>query len=186
MSFTLGGKTARQLGVVMKGSSQRPILPGTNDKTLTIPGKNGAWDFGADMGTRLFSLDLAFITKDYVTLQQAISNFAAHLVDSYGKPRKLELRFDARPGQHFIVRYSGNLPIERIAGFGQFTLPLVAFDPYARDNRESLLETTLTTSPYERIIVSNGNIRTEPVIVLTNQGSTTITNFRITNEYLLE
>src|SRR5690606_48624 len=39
MSFTLGGKTARELGIVMLRESQRPILPGTVDKTMSIPGR---------------------------------------------------------------------------------------------------------------------------------------------------
>ena len=131
MSFTLGGKTARELGIVMLRESQRPILPGTVDKTMSIPGRHGAWDFGAELDARVFELECAFVTKNPRELQQKIMALAAHLVDSYGRPRELELRFDARPGQFFTVRYAGRLPIERVAGLGRFTLPLVAYDPFA-------------------------------------------------------
>src|SRR5690606_16270472 len=93
MSFTLGGKTARELGLVMLRESQRPILPGTMDKTMHIPGRHGAWDFGAELDARVFELECAFVTKNRVELQRRITALAAHLVDSYGRPRKLELRF---------------------------------------------------------------------------------------------
>lgn len=185
MSFTLGGKTARELGLVMLRESQRPILPGTMDKTMHIPGRHGAWDFGAELDARTFELECAFVTKNPRELQQKIMALAAHLVDSYGRPRELELRFDARPGQFFTVRYAGRLPIERVAGLGRFTLPLVAHDPFAY-GPERVFETTITQSPFTFEIQSNGDIRTPPVIVLTNTGATTINQLRIVNEYLLE
>jgi len=119
------------LGLVMLRESQRPILPGTMDKTIHIPGRHGAWDFGAELDARTFELECAFVTKNRVELQQRITALAAHLVDSYGRPRKLELRFDVQPDRYWIVRYAGRLPVERVAGLGRFTLPLVAYDPFA-------------------------------------------------------
>jgi len=185
MSFTLGGKTARELGLVMLRESQRPILPGTMDKTMHIPGRHGAWDFGAELDARVFELECAFVTKNRVELQQRITALAAHLVDSYGRPRKLELRFDVQPDRYWIVRYAGRLPVERVAGLGRFTLPLVAFDPFAY-GPDRVYETVITQSPFSFSIQSDGDVRTPPVIVLTNIGTTTLNQIRIVNEYLLE
>lgn len=131
MGFTLGGKTDKELGLVMLGQSKRPLLPGTVDRTIQIPGKHGAWDFGADLGPRLFELECAFVTRNHITLQQKVSELAAFLVDPYGRPRTMELSFDTQPDRSYTVRYSGSLPIDRIVGLGRFTLPLIAFDPFA-------------------------------------------------------
>jgi len=185
MSFTLGGKTARELGLVMLRESQRPILPGTLDKTMVIPGRHGAWDFGAELDARVFELECAFVTRNPRELQQRITALAAHLVDSYGRPRKLELRFDVQPDRYWIVRYAGRLPVERVAGLGRFTLPLVAYDPFAY-GPDRVYETVITQSPFSFSIQSDGDVRTPPVIVLTNIGTTTLNQIRIVNEYLLE
>lgn len=147
--FTLGGQTAKQLGMCMLRASQRPVLPGTVDRILAIPGRNGAWDFGADLAPRQFNLECAIVRTTPAALQTIISSLAAYLVDQYGKPRTLELVFDLQPERTFYVRYAGNLPIERIVGLGQFVLPLIAFDPNAyadldfMDTEEYLYDTDL-------------------------------------------
>ncbi|WP_025848673.1 phage tail domain-containing protein [Paenibacillus ehimensis] len=185
MSFQLGAKTAKELGLILLRSSQRPALPNTRDRLLQISGRHGSWDFGADLEARHFSLECAWVTKNAAELQVKTVELAAHLVDSYGRPRDLELRFDTRPGQYFTVRYSGSFPVERIAGLGKFSLPLVAFDPFAY-GPEKIYETTITASPFSFEIDSGGNVRTQPVIVLTNAGTNTIRSFKIVNEYLVE
>mgnify|MGYP001426019220 CR=1 FL=1 len=182
----LNDKSNVDLGFIVRGTSRRPGLPGTVDRTLTIPGRHGRYDFGAELSTRSIVLDCAFITRDAAELQQKVMELSRFLVDSYGKPRTLRLRFRERPGQHFNVRLVGSFDVERIIGTGVFSLPLTAFDPFAYANEEQIYENVVTTSPHIANVETVGNIRTSPVIVLTNEGSTTITHFRITNEYRLE
>jgi len=131
--FTLGGKTAEELGLIMRRESQLPILPGTRDRTITIPGRHGKYDFGADMDARIFSLECVFVNAVSASdLQAKVRELADHLIDDNGQPRKLELVFDLEPDKKYMVRYAGSLPIERIAKIGIFTLPLIAYDPFAR------------------------------------------------------
>lgn len=182
----LDDKSNVDLGFIVRGTSRRPGLPGTVDRTLTIPGRHGQYDFGAELNVRPFVLDCAFLTKDAFTLQQKVMELSRFLVDSYGKPRNLKLRFRERPGQHFNVRFVGSFDIDRIIGTGVFSLPFTAFDPFAYADEEQIYEDVVTVSPYITNVETVGNVRTSPIIVLTNEGSTTITNFRITNEYRLE
>lgn len=184
-TFYLGGKRADELGLIMLRQSQRPVLPGTVDRTMIIAGKHGSWDFGADLQPRLFNLECAFVTNNSAELQQKVSELAAFLTDSYGRPRTHELKFSIQPDRVFYVRYSGSMPIDRVAGRGRFILPLVAFDTFAY-GPEKVFETTITESPTEFEIEAEGTVRSDPVIVLTNTGSTTITKFYIYNEYQLE
>lgn len=184
--FTLNRVPAKQLGIQLTGDSQRPILPPTVDFMLDIPGRNGSWDFGADLGPKPFDLSCALITKNEIFLQQAVSNLAAFLVDRYGKPRMLELIFDYQPDRKYYVRYVGVLAIDRIIGLGRFTLPLVAFDPHAYALTDQLYQDVITASSHSMDIVSNGNVSTPCLIELINEGTTTITKFSIRNEYRLE
>jgi len=182
----LDDKSNVDLGFVVRGTSRRPGLPSTVDKTLTIPGRHGQYDFGADLSARSIVLDCVFITRNATELQQKVMELARFLTDSYGRPRTIKLRLRERPGQHFTVRYVGSFDIERIIGTGLFSLTFTAFDPFAYGDQERIYEDVITVSPHEQIVETVGNVRTAPVIVLTNEGSETITHFRITNEYRLE
>jgi phage-related protein len=64
-------------------------------------------------------------------LQAKVRALAAHLMDNNGRPQTLELIFDTEPEKRYYVRYAGSLPIQRIVSAGLFTLPLVAYDPFA-------------------------------------------------------
>jgi len=181
----LDDKSNVDLGFVVRGTSRRPGLPATVDRTLTILGRHGQYDFGAELDARSFVLDCAFVTRNATELQQKIRELSRFMVDSYGRPRTLKLRFRERPGQHFNVRWTGGFDIERIIGTGLFSLTFTAFDPFAY-GPEQVFETTITQSPFTFEIQSAGDIRTPPVIVLTNIGTTTLNQIRIVNEYLLE
>lgn len=172
--------------MLMSRASQRPILPGTVDLTLTIPGRNGQWSYGADMGPRQFGLECAIVKNNPISLQQAVSQLAAFLHDQYGKPRTMRLIFDAQPDRYFNVQYSGSMPIERVVGLGQFTLPLTAFDPHAYKLDETVINESITASPWVEVVESTGTVTTPTYIELTNEGSTTIHTFTIQSEFIVE
>jgi len=128
----LGGKRPQDLGLQVLRESQRPILPGTVDRTMAVPGRPGEYDFGADSGPRAFELECAFMERNAVKLQERIEHLAQLLMDEYGRPKPIQIIFSTRPDRYYTVRYAGALPIERIAGYGRFRLPLVAYYPFAR------------------------------------------------------
>jgi len=195
-SFILDGKRADQLGLAMLRQSQRPVLPGTTDRTLQIPGKHGAWDFGAELGPRLFNIEVAFVEQNAAALQRKVSELAAFLVDAYGRPRTMELIFTIQPDRKYFVRYSGSLPIERISGLGRFTLPLIAYDPFAYSlvpndevtwgseavtfendfytyGHEGGQIETITASKIMNVVVL-GSISVRPKIILSGNGSNVV------------
>lgn len=77
------------------------------------------------MGARPFNLQCHIISRDYRTLQQATEHIANVLLDGYGRPKQMKLVFDVNPDRYYLVRYSGSLGINRLFGYGQFTLPLI-------------------------------------------------------------
>lgn len=127
----LDDKSNIDLGFIVRGTSKRPGLPSTVDRTLSIAGRHGIYDFGADLNSRLFVYDCAVITRNYKELQRVVQGIAAHLVDRHGRPRLMRLKVAERPNQYFNVRYYGAFDIQRIMGTGLFSLPLIAADPFA-------------------------------------------------------
>lgn len=194
-SITLGGVKDVDLGFRVLEESQEPLIPSTRDQGMVIDGRHGTHDFGAVLEGKPFTYECAFIPQgtnykkpSAADLQRCVRRLAQHMTDSYGRPRDMTLRRSWEPDKYYIVRYAGSTPLERIAysSIGFFTLPLMAFDPFAYSNKEHIIETTITASPTEIEAVSRGSVRTQPVIVLTNQGTTTIRKFTIVNEYRLE
>ncbi|HET6528950.1 MAG TPA: phage tail domain-containing protein, partial [Balneolaceae bacterium] len=59
----LGDKSFAELGIGIEPDYQRPMSAPTRDYTMEIPGKHGAWDFGADLGPKPFSLP-CHLTED--------------------------------------------------------------------------------------------------------------------------
>lgn len=130
MPDTIGGKTFAELGLEIEPEYQRPMAAPTRDYTVSIPNRHGAWDFGADLGPKPFSLPCHLTEETAAGLQAAIDQVTNHLFDATGRPRTLKLVFEEDPEKYTMVRFSGSLPINRIFGIGKFTLPLIAYDPF--------------------------------------------------------
>jgi phage-related protein len=129
--ITLDGHTLDYFGLIPLKGHDNPT-PATRDKSLVIPGKHGAWDFGADMDIIQFNFPMAFNEEDRIAVQSRIRAFTAFLFDAYGRPRTFKLIFDYEPDKFYMVRYSGQMKPERLFGLGTFDLPLTAFDPIAK------------------------------------------------------
>lgn len=135
--LTLDGKTPKELGMGVFQRTQRPILAPTVDNVVTVPYMHGAYDFGATMGPRQFTLECAFIARNHIELQQRVSALAGFLLDGDGRPRTMAIVFANQPDRQYTVRYTGDLQIDRIAGLGIFTLPFTAYDPFAYSTWQS-------------------------------------------------
>jgi phage-related protein len=122
----------QDLGMTVRLSSQEPMLPGVRSNSIVIPGRQGAYDFGAFFDVREFALDCVFRRQDYADLKAQIRDFVRMFIDDYGRPKSVKLRFGDEPDKYYDVKMSAGIPVERLAGLGTFTLPLVAHDPMAK------------------------------------------------------
>jgi hypothetical protein len=106
------------------------------------------------------------------------------LVDVNGKPKALSLIFDDAPTITYTVRYAGEIPFDRAwVGVSEFTLELIADDPFGYE-AEQTTEETITTSGGTMIVTGTGTISTPARIEITNNGAAPITGFVITIEYI--
>ena len=182
--FTIDGVPASTYGVTLRYGPGQPMLPATRDRTVEIPGRAGAYWFDSDVGQRQFSLPCDFRDcADAAALDVLIKAFARALVDVNGKPRTLSLIFDDAPTITYTVRYSGGVPFDRAwVGCSEFTLELVADDPFGYE-AEQTTEETITTSGGVMTVISTGTKSTSARLEITNNGAAPITGFTITIEY---
>ena len=112
-------------------NSEEPALPALRNLSVTVPGRHGAYDFGAYFEPREFTLNIVFKRQDYPNLKRDIRKLNRLLVDDFARPRTLKLRFGDEVDKYYNVRVTQAIPVERAAERGFITLGLTAFDPYA-------------------------------------------------------
>jgi predicted phage tail component-like protein len=182
--FTIDGIPCSTYGVTLRYAPGQPFLPETRDRTVEIPGRAGNYWFDSDIGPRTFSLPCDFRNcADAAALDTLIRAFARVLVGVQGRPRQLTLIFDDAPTLTYTVRYAGQIPFDRAwVGCSEFTLNLIADDPYAYEP-EDATSAAITTSGGSMTIASSGNVETPAKICVKNNGASPITGFTITNYY---
>lgn len=132
MTAFINGTDFAEYGVRVLAGSQHDALPETRDRTVTIPGRHGALDFGADLGARQFELKCGLIDAiSPADLQRKMRALMADLTDGYGRPKTFRLSFSEEPEKYYEARLTGRVPVDRIHRLGFFSLPFTAFDPAA-------------------------------------------------------
>jgi phage-related protein len=122
----------QSLGIGVRLASDEPMFPDVRQQSVIIPGRHGAYDFGAFFDVRKFELDCVFPRQSHTELKRQIRDFVTLFVDIYGRPKTVKLRFGDELDKYYSVKVGGNVPIERLAGRGAFRLPLIAHDPVAK------------------------------------------------------
>lgn len=118
-------------GITVLLSSEEPALPSMRNIPVTVPGRHGAYDFGAYFEPRAFVLNVVFPRQSYADLKYQIRQFMSKFTDEYGRPKTVRLRFGDEVDKYYNVRLTDAIPVERAAERGFLTIPLTAFDPYA-------------------------------------------------------
>lgn len=119
-----------KLGLRMRKGHEHPLTGGTLDRFISIPGKHGVYDYGADLEALQITLPLTIREDRPINLQTKLSDLKRILLDGKGKTRTFKLSFGYEPDRYYLVRLTGSVPLERyFKGYGRFDLPLIAPDP---------------------------------------------------------
>ncbi len=118
-------------GISVLLNSEEPALPALRNLSVTVPGRHGAYDFGAYFEPREFTLNIVFKRQDYADLKRDIRKLNRRFVDDYGRPKTVKLRFGDEVDKYYNVRVTQAIPVERTAERGFLTMGLMAYDPYA-------------------------------------------------------
>ncbi|QKE71880.1 hypothetical protein HPK19_03260 [Arthrobacter citreus] len=179
-----------QWGLQIQNEHLHPAIPELRNKTMTIPGMPGVWDFGSEFGSRPFSFPLGFIEYDLYEKQRRLNEFVAFLFDSYGRPREIKLTFDYEMDKYYLVKASNQIEPLRTVGFNFFTLEFIANKPYKKFKIQSdeivwdsdipiLSDISWLTDGSERLInseqtievVNNGNIAIKYSFIMSGSGN---------------
>lgn len=118
-------------GIAVLLNSEEPALPAMRNISVSVPGRHGAYDFGAYFEPREFTLNVVFPRQSYADLKYQIRQFVRKFTDEYGRPKTVKLRFGDEVDKYYNVRLTESIPVERAAERGYLALGLTAFDPYA-------------------------------------------------------
>lgn len=155
-----------------------PVLPESEDNTLKLAGRDGVIDFGGSYGTRPIGLTLG-INASPAEFHRVLGQLARLFNAKRGE---LTLAFTDLPDRTYKAVYSGTLALVDPVGSRLIDVPLKMNDPFPQSD-ERIEELTITRSGQAVSVHSDSDVGASPVLVLTNTGTNTIRNFRITNEY---
>jgi len=158
-----------------------PILPEVSESTVKIAGQDGELSFGSTYDPRRIDLTL-YIEAPPAQFHAALARLA-RLFNANRKEMTLE--FSDLPNRIYRVVNNGTLALDGQVGSRMVNVSLKANDPWP-ESGERVYETTITKSPEVMTIESTGDVRAQPIIVLTNTGATTIRGFKIKNEYTIQ
>lgn len=177
----VNGQWISELGAVLVGRTL-PTLPEAEENTVKLAGRDGEIDFGTTYATR--PLELSFYVLGDRSQYHNIVNRLANIF--HAKRGNLELIFSDIPDKRYMAQYRGSVDYDQSSANHQVNFPFKMYDPFPESSQEFVLEPTITQSPQNVTVQSGGDIPANPIIVLTNQGTTVIRKFRIANEYLIE
>jgi phage-related protein len=157
-----------------------PVLPEMDDNTVKLAGTDGVVDFGGSYGARTIGLTFE-ITSSAAEFHRTL----AYLARTFNAKRgEITLQFADMPDKYYRAVYSGTLALGA-TGSRLIDVNLRMNDPWPTGS-EVLTEYTLSASPQSVVIESKADVRAQPIITLTNTGSSTVHGFTITNEYEIE
>lgn len=155
---------------------RNPATPEFTQKSVSIPGRAGVWDFGHEIGTRSFNVPLKYETNDKYERQRILNDLVAFLFDQYGKPKARKLYFDYEPDKYYTVKLASPIDPERLMFTNTFTLQFKADNPYKNFMLPSNEIVWGADIPFMSDILldtggSLGTITTAQTISINNQGT---------------
>ena len=130
------------------------FITNTVDYSESVPGRDGEYDFGCDLGPKLINIPVAIETTPSTWADQE-AEIMGYLNPKLGSQ---SLTFANRPGKVYMVRYVGTLGFQNKGLYHRkFTLPFKVFESYGRASTQSVLEGSGTA-------VNGGNDETPCVI----------------------
>lgn len=125
----------QDLGIAVQLSSSEPALPSIRNQSIVVPNRHGVFDYGGWLGARQFTLDCVLLRREsYADIKRGIRKLVKLLIDDWGRPKTVKLRFGDNLNVFYNARLTAGVPVERIANLGMFSLTFTAFDPVAYSN----------------------------------------------------
>ncbi|MEM5012061.1 distal tail protein Dit [Niallia taxi] len=129
MPTKIDDKTFEDFGLREVVGHRNPSTPEFTQRIVAIPGMNGVWGFGHQIGTRTFEIPLKHLYNDMYKRQRFLNELVAFFFNEYGQPKEFKLIFDYEPDKYYLVKVSGAINPDRLLLSNSFSLSLVANKP---------------------------------------------------------
>lgn len=158
-----------------------PLLPGTTDRTVDIPGMDGAHDLGFDRQPREIKVQFVMKQDNPADLFGYVREVAAWLNVREAKP----FIYSYEPDRYYLARPQGIVGLDRLMNrIGFVEVTFIAYDPYAY-----ALDTKTASFPTEPEdeITNSGSVPCPAIITATMTGPAQFLRIDLagTNDYLL-
>ena len=178
--FTYRGQHCSLFGVnLLSYTIHSPELREYEDE---VAGRPGTVDYGTEYGKRQIDLRIDIVPNDtpFKLRQSQIYNWLKPTLEPG------PLIFDEIPDRVFYAKLTGQLGAEQFNRYGTFEITMKCVDPFAYGHPETVTQATITASPTSITVSSAGTELTPPVIELTNNGTQTIGEVRLSIEYQID
>jgi predicted phage tail component-like protein len=170
--FTFDGIHSSVYGI--KAKIIRNLAPSTRDKEDDVPGRDGTWYFGTDLGKGQLEVECVAKGTSRAEFLSKVRQIAAWINPKKGERKLIS---DDEPDKWCMARYSGSIPLDQLVKAGKFTLPFAYSDPYDYLDGEQPFTATVTQSiQVIKIEKESLSVDEYPKITITNNGQTAVTN----------
>ncbi|OYD06077.1 distal tail protein Dit, partial [Paludifilum halophilum] len=126
MGFSFAGVHNDQYRLKVLKTTRR-ILPPMNNHLISIPGSDGAYDYGFDYGELLIEVDILLFEESRAELRSRVRDLA----DWLGQKETKELVFDDEPNMTYFARLSDSTELEELIYAGKGTITFLCPKPFA-------------------------------------------------------
>lgn len=105
--------------------------PSFNNKTVKIPGRPGEYHFGSEISSRPHGIPLGVLEPTRLDTQHKLRSFLEVILDEYGKPKPIEMRYDYEPDKYYTVYVEDAINPMFEHEYANANMRLVAYDPVA-------------------------------------------------------
>lgn len=142
-----------------------PLIPGTTDRVIDIPGLDGAHDFGRDLQPREIRVQFVLKQDSPSDLFDYVREVAAWLNVREAKP----FIYSYEPDKFYLARPQGIVGLDRLMNkIGIVEATFIAFDPYAY-----ALDTKIITAATGAFPATNTGTVSCPAIITATIAETT-------------
>lgn len=125
MAFTFDGISSS--GLLIDNKVIHSVLPPVRARLLQVPGRPGAFDFGAGLGAREIEVEVTIVGSSQADLRTKVRRIAEWLYHEELKP----LVFADEPDKTYYARCDGATDLDEIVNVGRGSIKFVCPDPLA-------------------------------------------------------
>lgn len=142
--FTFDGIHSGDMGVIVN-KKDVPMTPPLSNRTQTIDGFDGAWDYGVSFDPREIELECTIFNDGNTSMKDNLRRLVKAL-----NPRKgaKKIVFDDEPDKCYFGRISNQIPLSQLGQMGTFTLQFTCAQmphTYGTDERSGTFSNDLIT-----------------------------------------